>query len=70
MFTEAAALAIFPRLTVTGFGFDIEALSLARSLRLNVKEAPVRWVDSPTSHVRLFRDSLGMFVELFSARRG
>jgi hypothetical protein len=36
-----------------------------KALGYKVKEAPVRWVDSPATTVRLFRDSYRMFKELF-----
>lgn len=69
MFTADAAQKIFPLLSISGFGFDIELLFLARRLfNLNVKEAPVTWYDSAASQVRLLKDSLKMFLDIFRIR--
>lgn len=51
VFEEKAAKDIFKRLTVTGFGFDVEALAVARRLGYKIKEVPVRWANDPFSHV-------------------
>jgi dolichyl-phosphate beta-glucosyltransferase len=65
MFTADAAEKIFPRLTVPGFGFDVELLFIAkRVLGLKVKEAPVVWMDSPLTRVRMVQDSTIMFTDL------
>lgn len=51
--TEEAAEAIFNRTKVTGWGFDIEMLALARTLGYRIKEVPVNWVNDTASHVKL-----------------
>lgn len=51
-FTAAAAEAVFNRTRVNGWGFDVEALALARALGLAVAEVPVRWRHHPNSRVR------------------
>jgi dolichyl-phosphate beta-glucosyltransferase len=61
-FTAEAAERIFPLTKINGWGFDIEALSLARSLGYRVKEVPVRWVNDAASHVKLSA-YLKVFVE-------
>lgn len=69
LFTAAAAEQVFSRQTIPGFGFDVEALYIARRvLGLQIKEAPVRWTDSPATTVRLFHDSLKMFNDLLVIR--
>lgn len=68
MFTAKAAQAIFPKLTIERFGFDVEALFIAKKRGFKIKEAPVRWVDSPQSQVRLWRDASRMFLDLFRIR--
>ncbi len=51
LFTAEAAEAVFPRLTVDRWGFDVETLWVARSLGYRVEQVPVRWLDSPRSRV-------------------
>ncbi len=69
MFTSQAAVDIFSRQTINRFGFDVEILYIAvRRLNLKVKEAPVQWFDSPFTRVRLFQDSLNMFMDLLRIR--
>jgi len=51
-FTEEAAKKVFMGACVTGWGFDVEALSLAKKMGYRIKEMPVRWVDDNRSHVR------------------
>jgi len=69
MFTAEAARNIFPRLTINRFGFDIEILFVAQKIfGYKIKEAPVTWYDSPSSKVRLAKDSLQMFLDIFRIR--
>ncbi|HVO29017.1 MAG TPA: dolichyl-phosphate beta-glucosyltransferase [Candidatus Paceibacterota bacterium] len=51
-FTQDAAGRIFHAATVTGWGFDVEALALARRMGYRTREMPVRWVNDARSHVR------------------
>ncbi len=48
-FTAQAAQEIFSRARIDRFGFDIEALALARALKLKSKEVGVLWRDKPGS---------------------
>lgn len=64
LFSAEAAKAVFPRQTLTGFSFDVELLVLARKLGFQIKEAPVRWINSPASKVSAWRDSTRMFYDL------
>ena len=68
LFERAAARDIFERLTIDGFGFDIEALYLARRLGHAVAEVGVRWIDDPDSKVTLLRDAPRMFADLARVR--
>jgi dolichyl-phosphate beta-glucosyltransferase len=43
LYRRDAAQAIFARQRLDGFGFDVEALFIARKLKLRVVEVPVRW---------------------------
>ena len=51
-FTERAAAKIFPLVSVASWGFDVEALSLAKIFGYKIKEAPVVWVNSIESKVK------------------
>jgi dolichyl-phosphate beta-glucosyltransferase len=74
MFTARAANAIFPRITVEGWAFDIEVLYVARLLGFRIVEVPIEWHYRSESQVSMVRDSIGMLRELLSirarARRG
>jgi dolichyl-phosphate beta-glucosyltransferase len=51
MFSARSAGVIFPRTTIDRWGFDFEVLAIARLHRLQVRELPIRWVNSPASKV-------------------
>lgn len=52
-FSRRAAENIFPRQTLTGWGFDFEILLIAKRQGFRIKEVPVRWINPPDSKVRL-----------------
>jgi dolichyl-phosphate beta-glucosyltransferase len=70
LFTREAALSIFPKQRLSGFAFDVEVLLLARKAGYKIKEVPVRWINSPSTKVSAFRDSIRMFVDLVKLRIG
>jgi dolichyl-phosphate beta-glucosyltransferase len=51
-FSAKAAEEVFKRSKITGWGFDVECLALARKLGFKMKEIPVHWVNDPNSHVK------------------
>ena len=53
IFTAKAAEDIFKRLTLDRWGFDFEALAVARKLGYKIKEVPVHWKNDPKSLVTL-----------------
>ncbi len=59
---------IFEQQRIERFGFDPELLYLARHHGLRAVEIPVRWGHSPATKVNLLRDSLQMFLEVFTIR--
>jgi len=68
-FTSAAAKEIFRRLTISGFGFDVEMLFVARKLKLAIQPVAVQMIDHRhRSRVRLIADSFKMFANLFMVR--
>ncbi len=52
-FSERAAEKIFSVSKINGWGFDIEALALARHFKYKIREIPVHWVNDAKSHVKL-----------------
>ena len=50
-FSEKAADDVFPIQRITGWGFDIEILGLAKRLGYKIKQIPVVWVNDTASHV-------------------
>ncbi len=54
VFSERAARDIFPRITIGGWGFDVEALAIARQLGYRIKEIPVTWKNDPDSKVDIW----------------
>ena len=51
-FTAEAAEKVFRVARVTGWGFDVEVLALAKKSGFRIKEVPVHWVNDPSSTVR------------------
>lgn len=74
MFRAQAVEDIFPRMTVFGWGFDIEALALARKFGHKIKEVPVIWDNDPNSKVNIWAypktllDTLKVFWNLHTGR--
>lgn len=68
-FRADAAREIFRRLTIGGFGFDVEMLFIARKLQLTIQPVAVHMIEHrQRSRVRLVVDSLKMFANLFTVR--
>jgi dolichyl-phosphate beta-glucosyltransferase len=68
-FRADAAKEIFRRLTIGGFGFDVEMLYIARKQKYAIQPVPVQMIEHrQRSRVRLMADSLKMFANLFMVR--
>lgn len=67
-FRADACREIFSRLLEEGWAYDAEVLFLARRLGYEVREAPVRWTNDPSTRVRLVRDAVGSFSGLLRIR--
>jgi dolichyl-phosphate beta-glucosyltransferase len=52
-FSRRAADYVFPRQTLTGWGFDFEILAIAKTGGFRIKEMPVYWVNPADSKVGL-----------------
>lgn len=68
-FARAAARALFPLLTIEGYGFDVELVYLACTRGHRIARFPVTLSHRHESRVRLVRDSLRMFGDLWRVRR-
>jgi len=68
IFSARATEEVFKRQRLSGFGFDVELLFLAKKLGFRVKEMPVVWRDSVFSTVKLPRDGIRMLLELLQIR--
>lgn len=51
-FSDEAAEKVFALARIDGWGFDVEALSLAKNLGYRIKEVPVVWVNDVRSKIR------------------
>jgi dolichyl-phosphate beta-glucosyltransferase len=67
-FRGAAARRIFSQQRLTGFGFDVEILYVARKAAYAVQEVPVVWANSEKSRVRIKRDAARMFFDILRIR--
>lgn len=68
LFTAKAVKDIFPRLTISRWGFDVEVLALARKFGYRIKELPVDWKNDPNSHVGL-KAYAQVLMETMSVRK-
>jgi dolichyl-phosphate beta-glucosyltransferase len=73
-FTAEAAEQIFRLTRVTGWGFDIEALAIAKQLDYRVKEFPVRWVNDfrsrvrPSAHLKVLLETVKIRLWLWTGK--
>lgn len=67
-FAKKAAQDIFSRQRLTGFGFDVEVLYIAKRLGYRIVELPVTWHNSTASRVRPVKDGLVMLGDLIRVR--
>jgi glycosyltransferase involved in cell wall biosynthesis len=68
LFSSRAAREVFRRVRLERFGFDVEALFIARRLGFRIVEVPVRWSHVEGTKVKLWRDSVNMFADLLRIR--
>lgn len=68
-YSARAAEQVFSRVSIPGFGFDLECLFVARRLELRVEQVPVRFrYDDQNSTVRVVRDAVTMTSDLARIR--
>ncbi|MCB4808727.1 glycosyltransferase [Tamlana sp. 62-3] len=63
-FTEKVANEIFPKLAVSGFGFDIEILYLSYKKEYDIKRIPVTFEGNENSTISLLKDSIMMLKDV------
>lgn len=67
-FRAAAAELIFSQARIEGWGFDIEALALARALDKKIGIIPADWINDNRSHFRFF-DYVRVLADTIKVRR-
>jgi dolichyl-phosphate beta-glucosyltransferase len=68
MFTADAVRAIFPQVTVDGWAFDVEVLTIARARGLRIVEVPIEWHYRRESQINMVRDGFAMLREVLRIR--
>ncbi len=68
LFRGPVAHEVFRRCEIDGFGFDFEALMVARDLGYRIVEVPIRWRHQDGSKVVLMRDGPRMLGDLVRLR--
>ena len=68
-FRRPVAEDLFQVQQLDGWTFDVEILYVALRRRYRIVEVPIPWYYNPGSRVRVVRDSLTMFTDLFRIRR-
>ena len=68
MFKRDIAHNVFPRQTITGWTFDVEALFLALKEDARVAEVPINWYFDPDSRVDPLNDTWQMFWDVVRIR--
>lgn len=67
-FSEEAAEKVFQLIKITGWGFDVEVLALAKKLGYTIKEVPVYWVNMAEGSKIGMSAYLKVLVETFKIR--
>lgn len=64
MFTATAVDTIFPLVSVDGWAFDVEVLTIARVKGLRIVAVPIEWHYRPESRLSMVRDGFGMLAQI------
>lgn len=68
LFSHEAAKKIFARCELDSYGYDFEALMLAKAFSYKISEVPIRWSHQEGSKVKLIRDGTRMLIDLVKLR--
>jgi glycosyltransferase involved in cell wall biosynthesis len=67
LFSAVAAEVVFPRTTLDGWTWDIEALAYARRFGFTVEEVAIAWINRPASKLSIGRVLVPVMLELSRA---
>ena len=67
-FNREAVDLIFPKLTISGWGFDTQGLYLAVKKGLKIREVPMVWKNDGMTKVKLAKDIFGSLRDLIRVR--
>lgn len=67
-FTGGSATKVFSAARLDGYGFDVEALYLARKFGFSIGEIAVHWENSPATKVSVLKHTLPMLIEVARVR--
>jgi len=67
-FRTPVARILFHLMVIDRFAFDVDVLTLARQLGMEIREVPVEWEDSDSSTVRPLTDSMSMAIDVLRIR--
>jgi dolichyl-phosphate beta-glucosyltransferase len=67
-FRTPVARILFHLMVIDRFAFDVDVLTLARQLGMEICEVPVEWEDSDSSTVRPMSDSMSMAIDVLRIR--
>lgn len=67
-FTREATEKIFPLMQIDRWGFDVEALALARRFDFSIGIVAAYWIDDPRTNVRSFADYIDSIRETLRVR--
>lgn len=68
LFERNAGKNVFANVTLDRFGFDFEALMIARRLKYRMKEVGINWYNDEESKVRTGREAIRTLMDLFRVR--
>lgn len=68
VFGREAALDIFSRMTIKRFAFDSEIIFIGNLRGYKIKELPITLQNPIRSSIRIYRDSVNMFLDLIKIR--
>lgn len=68
IFSKKVAKELFQKQQITGYGFDMEILYLAKIYGYKVVEVPVNWRAVEKGKLSIYRDSVKIFADLLKIR--
>lgn len=69
MFTKESAKYLFEKQQLSGYGFDMELLFLAKNAGFKIKEVPINWKAVPKGKLNPFWDSFRILADIVRIKR-